>query len=285
MIPTLLLDSLRKQKRGPTMPGFERVRACFLRPPPRVCWMADVGWLMEDAVGSEGIAANIATVRQRMADACKRAGRAPEDVTLIAVTKTQPAEHVAEAYAAGVRHFGENYVQEALGKRQDTQLNWPDAIWHFIGHLQSNKARDVVGRFDLIESVDTVSLAREIARRAQKQEQTAPVLLEVKLDPIPTKFGFAPGQVLEAANVIRELPGLEVHGLMTMAPFGLDAEQVRPYFQQMRQCYAQLPLESQHVLSMGMTGDFETAIEEGATHVRIGTAIFGQRNTREEKKR
>ncbi len=232
---------------------------------------------MEDTNGSGEIAANIAAIRQRMANACERAHRAPEAVTLIAVTKTQPPERIVEAYQAGARHFGENYVQEALSKRQNPALEWPDAIWHFIGHLQSNKARDVVSRFHIIESIDSVSLAREAARRAVQQGIVTPVLLEVKLDPIPAKFGIAPDRVLEAVGMVREMEGLELRGLMGMAPFGLDAEQVRPYFQQMQSLYAQLPAECQQMLSMGMTGDFETAIEEGATHVRIGTAIFGQR--------
>ena len=133
------------------------------------------------------------------------------------------------------------------------------------------------GRFDLIESIDSIGLAREAARRAQAKASVAPILLEVKLDPIPAKFGIAPEQVLEAADAIRQMEGLKLRGLMGMAPFGLDAAQVRPYFQQLYSLYAQLPPECRQALSMGMTGDFETAIEEGATHIRIGTAIFGQR--------
>lgn len=237
-------------------------------------WYACAG---EDRLALNAIAANIAAVRQRMTQACERAGRAPESVTLIAVTKTQPADAIIAAYEAGVRHFGENYVQEALGKRQNPALDWPDATWHFIGHLQSNKARDVVGRFDLIESIDSVSLAREVASRAQSKNQTAPVLLEVKLDPIPAKFGVLPERALETAEEIQQMTSLQLRGLMSMAPFGLTAEQVRPYFQQLCALYEQLPPASRQNLSMGMTGDFETAIEEGATHVRIGTAIFGQR--------
>lgn len=223
------------------------------------------------------IADNIALVRERIAQACERAGRAPDAVTLIAVTKTQPPASVVEAYQAGVRQFGENYVQEALGKRQNPDLDWPDATWRFIGHLQSNKAREVVGRFDVIESIDSAGLAREAARRAQVKGLTVPVLLEVKLDPIPAKFGIMPERVVEEADTIRQMPGLELRGLMGMAPFGLNADEVRPYFQRLYALYAQLPPECQQTLSMGMTGDFETAIEEGATHVRIGTAIFGQR--------
>ena len=143
-----------------------------------------------------------------MALACERAGRVPDAVTLIAVTKTQPPDAVVQAYQAGVRHFGENYVQEALGKRQNPDLDWPDATWHFTGHLQSNKAREVVGRFDVIESIDSAGLAREVARRAQAKGQTARILLEVKLDPIPAKFGFPPERVLEEAAAILQMPGL-----------------------------------------------------------------------------
>ena len=144
-------------------------------------------------------------------------------MTLITVTKTQPPERIVEAYQAGARHFGENYVQEALSKRRNPTLDWPDAIWHFIGHLQSNKARDVVNHFHVIESIDSVALAREVARRAVQQGIIAPVLLEVKLDPIPEKFGIMPDRVLEAVGMIREMEGLELRGLMGMAPFGLDA--------------------------------------------------------------
>ena len=230
------------------------------------------------------IAGNINAVRQRLQTACLRVGRDPTTVTLIAVTKTQPADRIVQAYQAGIRHFGENYVQEALHKVGQPPLDWPDAHWHFIGHLQSNKARDLLpkegARFALIQSVDSLPLAHEIARRAGRNGQVAAILLEVKLDPGPTKFGFAPEAVLETAAQLQSLEGLEglvLHGLMGMAPFSSDPEEARPYFHRLKNLYLQLPKAAQRVLSMGMTGDFEVAVEEGATHVRIGTAIFGPR--------
>ena len=238
---------------------------------------------MGESVSAGEIKANIAAVQQRIAEACRRAGRAPEDVTLIAVTKTQSPERIAEAYAGGARHFGENYVQEALSKVGHPLLQWLDADWHFIGHLQSNKARELFppegARFALIQSVDSFSLARELAQRAQRRGVTASILLEVKLDPAPAKFGFLPDSVLTEAARIQEMEGIEVCGLMGMAPFSPDPEAARPYFRQMWESYAALPTQCQQFLSMGMTGDFETAIAEGATHVRIGTAIFGARQT------
>jgi pyridoxal phosphate enzyme (YggS family) len=223
------------------------------------------------------IAANVERVRARIAQAAERVGRATEDITLIAVSKTMPPEDVAAAYGAGVRHFGENYVQEAVSKLAAAELDLPDLQWHFIGHLQSNKVRDVVGRFTLIHSVDTVALAREIARRAQRAGVTVPILLEVKLDQAGAKFGFDPDRTSEAAAEVMPLAGVKLCGLMGMAPFGADPELSRPHFRLLRQRFTQLPAEAQQTLSMGMTGDFEVAIEEGATHVRIGTAIFGKR--------
>ncbi len=227
------------------------------------------------------IAANIAGVRQRILTACERAGRAPDDVTLIAVTKTQPPQRIASAYAAGLRDFGENYLQEAQGKIGQPGLDWPDARWHFIGHLQSNKARSIVALHQttplLLQSLDSIELAREVARRAIGAQTTVPVLLEVKLDDAPAKFGFDAERVLDDMAQIAQIDGLQVRGLMGIAPFASDPEMARPHFRRLAGLYAQMPPDSRAVLSMGMTGDFEVAIEEGATHVRIGTAIFGSR--------
>jgi pyridoxal phosphate enzyme (YggS family) len=238
---------------------------------------------MGEAASVGEIRANIAAVQQRIERACRRVGRNPDDVTLIAVTKTQQPDRIVAAYEGGARHFGENYVQEALSKLGQPLLHWPDADWHFIGHLQSNKARELFpvegARFALIQSVDSFALARELARRAQLRGLVASILLEVKLDPAPAKFGFTPDSVLAEAARIQELDGVELRGLMGMAPFDPDPEAARPYFQQLRELYARLPAKCQRFLSMGMTGDFETAIAEGATHVRIGTAIFGARQT------
>ena len=233
---------------------------------------------------TDDITASIAAVRERMAAACIRAGRAPDEVTLIAVTKTQTLERIQTAYAAGARHFGENYMQEAQGKIGNLAMNLPDAQWHFIGHLQSNKARSLIMLHQaaplLLQSLDSLELAREIARRARESQTVLPVLMEVKLDAAPAKFGFDPARVLDDARQIEQMDGLQLRGLMGMAPFSDDPEQARPYFRRLADLYAQLPSDSRIALSMGMTGDFEPAIEEGATHVRIGTAIFGKRAAR-----
>ena len=239
---------------------------------------------MEKPASGE-IADNIGAVRKRIEAACGRVGRSPDEVTLIAVTKMQSADRIAQAYQAGIRDFGENYVQEALGKIGQPPLDWPDARWHFIGHLQSNKARFIVGLADagsnlMVQSVDSAGIAREIARRAVEQGISVPILLEVKLDPAPEKYGFAPDRVLEEAAAIRQMRGLNICGLMGMAPFNDDPEQARPHFKQLQRLYAQLPETERRVLSMGMTADFEVAVEEGATHLRIGTALFGSRPAR-----
>lgn len=228
-------------------------------------------------MSAQTITANILRIRERISAAAARAGRTPEEITLIAVTKRVTTERVQTAYEAGIRDFGENYVQEAVGKVKDPLLDLPDLKWHFIGHVQSNKAREIVGRFRLVHSVDSLPLVREIGRRAQQHGGTAPILLEVKLDPAEAKFGFEPDTVLEAAEQAMRVPGIAVKGLMGMAPFGDDPEQARPSFRRLHILFQQLPSEARQTLSMGMTGDFEVAIEEGATHLRIGTAIFGRR--------
>lgn len=224
------------------------------------------------------IAGNIARVRERIALAAERAGRSAEAITLVAVTKTVAPTRIAEAAAVGVRDFGENYVQEALAKIGSPPLDRPDLRWHFIGHLQRNKVREVLGRFTLLQSVDSVALAAEIGRRAQRIGQTADLLLEVKLDAAAeAKFGFLPEATLEAAAQVGQMAGVQLRGLMGMAPFASDPEQARPHFRRLRTLFEQLPPAERQILSMGMTGDFEVAVEEGATLVRIGTAIFGKR--------
>jgi pyridoxal phosphate enzyme (YggS family) len=223
------------------------------------------------------IAANVMRVRERMERAALHAGRSAGEITLIAVSKTMLPEHLIAAYAAGVRNFGENYVQEALAKVAQPALELPDIVWHFIGHLQSNKAREVVGRFALIHSVDSVALAGELARRSRPSGRAVPILLEIKLDPATTKFGIDPAGLPETVEALMQLEGVRLCGLMGMAPYGEAPEQARPYFRRLYALYEQLPQEARQALSMGMTGDFEVAIEEGATHVRIGTAIFGRR--------
>ena len=223
------------------------------------------------------IADRIARVRDHMERAAARRGVPAETITLMGVTKKMGAEPIQAAYAAGLRTFGENYIQEALTKVGQTGLDWPDAQWHFIGHLQRNKARDAAGRFALIQSVDSLELARELAKREGQRGRCAEILLEARLDESGTKFGIEPGRILDAASEIDALENVNVRGLMALAPFSDNPEDARPYFRRLYQLFAALPDAMRHTLSMGMTGDFEVAIEEGATLIRIGTAIFGPR--------
>jgi PLP dependent protein len=223
------------------------------------------------------IAENVAAIRDRIRAAALRVGRNPDDVTLLAVTKTVEPIRIAEAYSAGILDFGENYVQEALAKRTDNRIEHSDIRWHFIGHLQNNKIKDVVDRFTVIQSVDRVSLAMEIGRRAANAHCVVKILLQVRLDLSETKFGVDPVETLRMAEMLGAIPGVAVCGLMGMAPFEVEPERSRRYFRALRELFEQLPVSSRQILSMGMTGDFEVAVEEGATLVRIGTAIFGSR--------
>lgn len=218
------------------------------------------------------IAANIGAVQARIDAAARRAGRDPSEVTLVGVSKTFPGELVAHAHAAGLRHFGENFVQESQDKLPALGYLEPRPDWHFIGHLQTNKVKVVLGLFDLIESVDSLHLAQAIAGRAG--ERPARVLLEVNVADEASKFGFRPGDLAGALEQLWRLPGIEVAGLMTVAPEAADPEEVRPVFRGLRQLRDALGLQE---LSMGMSNDFEVAIEEGATIVRLGRAIFGPR--------
>jgi len=215
---------------------------------------------------------NIAKVQERVAVACQRAGRPPAAVTVIAVTKTVAPALIAAACELGIRHFGENRVQEAAPKIKGLSYLEPRPTWHMIGHLQSNKAKTAIELFDMIHSVDSVRLTEVLSRHTHTN---VPVLLEVNVAGEASKTGFAVNEVETALSAIRRLPHLEVKGLMTIAPMAADAEVVRPVFRQLRLLRDRLGLEH---LSMGMTDDFEVAIEEGATMVRIGRAIFGERN-------
>jgi pyridoxal phosphate enzyme (YggS family) len=218
-------------------------------------------------------------LRARVDAAAERAGRRPEEVTIVAVSKTFPAEVVREAYDGGLRIFGENYIQEALEKIETLPA---DAEWHMVGHLQSNKAKLAAGRFALIHSVDSVHLAAELDKYAARAGIRQPVLLQVNIADEDSKFGFEPGQVPDAAAEVSELDHLELRGLMTIGPLAENPEDVRWVFKELRalrdKARAQLPALSLPELSMGMTGDFETAIEEGATLIRVGRAIFGDRD-------
>ena len=222
-------------------------------------------------------AENLLAIQKRLDEACARVKRDPGSVTLLAVSKGMPPEYVSFAVDAGQIFFGENKVQEAKAKIPHCPSR---ARWHFIGHLQSNKCRDAVQLFEMIQSVDRLALAQELNKWADKIGNTMPVLLEVNMAGEATKFGFKPNTVLEQLKEINELPRLEVHGLMTIAPWTPEPEKVRPVFRGLRelktQCEQQLGAPLPH-LSMGMSGDFEVAVEEGATIVRIGTALFGPR--------
>lgn len=224
------------------------------------------------------LAENFQSIQQRIAAACARAGRAPGSVTLIAVSKTHPPEAVAEAAKLGQMTFGENKVQEAKAK---IPLCPGRLRWHMLGHLQTNKCRDAVALFEMIQSVDSFYLAEELSKRAEQASKNLPILLEVNIVGEASKFGYKPEKVLEDLERINALPRLEIHGLMTVPPWTPTPEKVRPVFQKLRElkteCEQKLGAPLPH-LSMGMTGDFEIAIEEGATIVRIGTALFGERS-------
>lgn len=221
---------------------------------------------------------NFIAVHQRIQSACERAGRDPASVTLVAVSKGQPPEAVRAAADLGQTVFGESRVQEAGAKIEQC----PGHLrWHLIGHLQSNKCRHAVTLFEMIQSVDSLELAQEINKWAEKESKTMPVLLEVNVAGEASKFGFAPEQLLAGLSQMNDLRKIEIHGLMTIAPWTPEPEKVRPIFSQLRElkqrCETILGAPLAH-LSMGMTGDFEVAIGEGATIIRVGTALFGPRS-------
>jgi pyridoxal phosphate enzyme (YggS family) len=232
------------------------------------------------SAGTVDIAANLAAVRNRLADAATRAGRQPESVTLVAVSKTHPAEAVIEAARAGATVFGENRVQEAAAKIP--LLRREGLSWHLIGHLQTNKINAALGLFDQIESVDSLRLAQAIDSRVQSANRTPlPVLLEVYVGDDPDRPGFRPEQLLTESQQLTKIPGIEIQGLMTVAPLGWAQDAASRAFRTVRELRDQLarqyPLIHFAHLSMGMTEDFERAIEEGSTMVRVGRAIFGAR--------
>lgn len=214
---------------------------------------------------------NVKDIQRRIAAACERAGRSTDDVELVAVTKTIDTPAIEEAFHAGVRHFGENRVQEAAPKIERLATIRPELTWHMVGHLQTNKAKTAADIFDIIQSVDSLRLAEALSGRSQRR---LPVLVEVNVGGEESKSGLPPSELEEAVEHIARLPNLRVDGLMTIAPWVEDAEEVRPVFRRLRQIRDALGLRH---LSMGMSGDFEVAIEEGATMVRIGQAIFGER--------
>lgn len=229
---------------------------------------------------TEKLRDHLKQVESRISEAAVRSGRAPEDIQLVAVTKTQSIETLEMAYAAGVRTVGENRVQELLGK-------WPSFEerfeWHIIGHLQTNKVKYIIDKVSLIHSVDSLKLAQEISRQATKLGKIMPVLIQVNPAEEETKFGLSTDEVETLVREAALLPGIKIQGLMTVAPFVEDEGLLRQVFSEMRRIFDHLkavsvPGVEMKQLSMGMTHDFEIAIEEGATMVRIGSGLFGERH-------
>lgn len=223
---------------------------------------------------------NLYQVQRNMKNACGRAGRAESDVTLIAVSKTKPVPMLEEIYALGVRNFGENKVQELVDKAGQLP---GDIRWHMIGHLQRNKVKYIVDKVYMIHSVDSLRLAEEISREAVKQGVTVNILIEVNVAGEESKFGVSPEETPELVREIACLPGLKVRGLMTIAPFVENAEDNRIFFSALKKLCVDITNKNidnvrMDYISMGMTGDYEVAIEEGATFVRVGTGIFGERS-------
>ena len=223
---------------------------------------------------------NLYEVEERIQEACRRAGRDRSEVTLVAVSKTKPAEMLREAYDLGVRVFGENKVQEI---REKYEVLPKDIEWHMIGHLQTNKVKYIVDKVRLIHSVDSFKLAEVIEKEAEKHGRTVDVLLEVNVAEEASKFGLKTSDVLPMAEKISQLPHVNLRGLMTIAPFVENPEKNRAIFANLHDLYVDIKEKNidngtVSILSMGMTNDYEVAIEEGATMVRIGTGIFGARN-------
>lgn len=223
---------------------------------------------------------NLETVERNIADACEKAGRNRGDVTLIAVSKTKPVSDIRQAMECGITVFGENKVQEIKDKTEEIK---EPLSWHMIGHLQANKVKYLPGRVCMIHSVDNVKLAAEIEKQFSKADQIIDVLIEVNMAHEESKFGLSPDVVPAFVKEISSYPHLHIRGLMTIAPFTEDAESNRIYFKGLRELKdsingMNIPGVNMDTLSMGMTGDYQVAIEEGATFVRVGTGIFGERD-------
>lgn len=255
---------------------------------------SETGFSETRASGTADVAANLHAVRQRIVAAARRAGRDAHEITLVAVSKTKPLDLVLAAHAAGQVNFGENRLEEAWEKVRQTFTEGPDEIrWHFIGTIQSRKTPQIIqGRdghtdgpinpFVLVHSVDRMKIAERLSRDATAANCVVSILLEVNVSGEESKHGFTPNALLAVAAELAQLPGLRIQGLMTMAPFVDDPEEARPIFRGLRELQSEIAATYPHLdwphLSMGMTNDFEIAIEEGATIVRIGSAIFGERH-------
>lgn len=226
------------------------------------------------------LAENLNYVNEQIAKACERSGRSPEEVTLIAVSKTKPVEMLQEAYDAGARFFGENKVQEITAKYPELPS---DIQWHMIGHLQRNKVKYIIDKVKMIHSVDSLRLAQAIEQEAAKHDLVMPILLEVNVAEEDTKFGLKVSEVFPLLEEITKMPHLQVEGLMTIAPFVENPEENREVFRTLKKLSVDIAAKNMNninmrVLSMGMTGDYQVAVEEGATMVRVGTGIFGARS-------
>ncbi len=218
---------------------------------------------------------NLLHIQKEIAGAARRAGRSPSEIRLVAVTKTVGPDQIREAVALGLRDFGENRLQEA---KQKLRL-FPELRWHFIGHLQTNKAKDVLNAFSLIHSLDRFSLARELQHRAERLGTEARCLVQLNISGEKSKFGLSEAELPDFLEAMREFPRIRIEGLMTMAPYHADPAETRPVFRRLRElqkAWARPGMELKE-LSMGMTNDYTVAVEEGATLVRIGTALFGKR--------
>ncbi|HFC98203.1 MAG TPA: YggS family pyridoxal phosphate-dependent enzyme [Thermosulfurimonas dismutans] len=230
-------------------------------------------------MSSESVARRLALIRERVAEAALRKGRRPEEVKILGASKAQPPEKIREAVEAGLEILGENYVQEAEKKK--TLLSDLPVSWHLIGYLQKNKARKALQLFDLIQTVDRPEIAQRLSRLAREMGRTLPVFIEVNLGGEETKAGIPPEKLLDLVRLVKDLPALDLRGLMTIPPYSPDPEDSRKFFRKLRELKEQIedlyeltqPLE----LSMGMSHDYEVAVEEGATVIRIGTALFGPR--------
>lgn len=223
---------------------------------------------------------NLLEIESRVQKACERAGRDRSEVTLIAVSKTKPERYLQEIYDQGVRDFGENKVQE-LCRKMETMPK--DIKWHMIGHLQRNKVKYIVDQVELIHSVDSFRLAEEINIQAKKRGIVVPILVEVNIAQEESKFGVSREDAMELVKQIAALDGIQIKGLMTIAPYVVDSEENRGYFRKIKDLSVDIKNENidnvcMDIISMGMTGDFEVAIEEGSTMVRVGTGIFGERD-------
>ncbi|MDO4961399.1 MAG: YggS family pyridoxal phosphate-dependent enzyme [Eubacteriales bacterium] len=223
---------------------------------------------------------NLEEIRKNIAEACGRVGRNPVEVVLLAVSKTKPLDMIKEAVDAGQRSFGENYVQEIVEKYE---VLGDSVDWHMIGHLQRNKVKYIIDKVSLIHSVDSLRLAEQIEKEAEKKGITARILLEVNVADEESKWGFAIGETIEVVRTISKFPHVHICGLMTSAPITDDSESNREYFRALRGLFDEIaalsiPGVEMSVLSMGMTGDYVVAVEEGSTMVRVGTAVFGARD-------